>query len=191
MAGPVRSCVCCRRKGGKGELIKLANTPEGVVIDYSERLPGRGVYLCFERACIDKGLKGDQLKRAFRQEARPPGIDAFYKELEGKVVRKIESLLGMARKSRMAVMGFDAALEAARKTPDGLFIMAGDVSENTGRKFMESNTGGKYKVAIFSTKERLGEILGVRPVGVVFISGPALAAALDREMGRLNIIVRG
>jgi len=191
MGAPERSCLNCRKKGKKGELIKLASTPSGVVIDYSEKLPGRGAYLCPDRTCIEKGLRADTLSRAFRQGAKPPEVEAFYAELKGKVEKKIASLLGMARKSRMAAYGFDAAAEAAKKSPDGLLIMAWDAAENTVRKFKESNPEARFKEVRFSTKEQLGELLGSQPVGVVFITGPALAEALYREMGRLNIIGRG
>ncbi len=185
MGSPVRSCLYCRKRGAKGELIKLVNTPAGVVIDYSERLPGRGAYLCFDRTCIVNGLKEGPFKRAFRGEARPPDPLAFHVELKDKALRKVRSLLGMARKSSAAAVGFDAAVDAARRSPEGLLIMAEDASEGTARRLMES-VSGSVRVARFSTKEGLGGLLGTRPVGVVFIPGGGLAAALEREMGRLN-----
>ncbi|HLB25751.1 MAG TPA: YlxR family protein, partial [Nitrospirota bacterium] len=104
-AAPQRSCIACRRKGEKGELIKLAAGPDGVVIDYGERLPGRGAYVCAEKACIEKGLNAGALSRAFKRQAAPPDKAEFYKELTDKIYRKIESLLGMARKSGLAAAG--------------------------------------------------------------------------------------
>ena len=95
---PERTCISCKRKGSKGELIRLVNSQAGIVIDYTEKLPGRGAYVCGEKACIEKGLKEGALSRAFREKAQPPSPDEFYRQLRERVVRKINSLLGMARK---------------------------------------------------------------------------------------------
>lgn len=188
---PERSCIACRRKGGKGELVKLADTPSGVVIDYLEKLPGRGAYICPEAACIEKGLKEGPLSRAFRRKVSPPDADAFYEEFKGKVARKIEGLLGMARKSGHVIRGFDAAAAAYARTSGGLLIIAEDISEGTERRFMESVSGVFNNTVRYSTKDGLGSVLGASPVALVFVDEPALAAALGREIGRLKGISRG
>ncbi|MBI5190223.1 MAG: DUF448 domain-containing protein [Nitrospirae bacterium] len=191
MATPERSCIACRKKGGKGELIKLADTPSGVVIDYLEKLPGRGAYICAEDACMEKGLKEGPLSRAFKHKVSPPDADAFREELRGKILRKIEGIFGIAMKSRQAVWGFDAVASAARRARGGLLIVAEDISEGTERKFMGSAPGSSYDTVHYSTKDGLGSILGASPVALVFIAEPALAAALGREIGRLKGISRG
>lgn len=189
MASPVRSCVSCRKKGARGELIKLANTPAGVIIDYFENLPGRGAYVCADKACIESLSEGT-LSRAFKKRALPPAEDAFYEELAAKIRRKVESLLGMARKSRLAVMGFDESAAACVRSPGGVLVVAQDVSENTGRKIMES-AEGMDKVYRFSTKDELGKVLGSPPVGIVYVRPSALGSALGRELGRLINMSRG
>lgn len=188
-ANPIRSCVSCRKKGARGELIKLANTPAGVIIDYLENLPGRGAYVCAEKACIER-LNEGALSRAFKSKAKPPVSQAFYEELAAKVRRKVESLLGMARKSRLAVIGFDEAAAACVRSPGGVLIVALDVSDNTGRKIMESSKG-MDNVFRFSTKDELGKVLGSPPVGIVYVRPSALGSALGRELGRLINISRG
>ena len=43
---PVRMCVSCRRRRPKRELLRIVFTPEGFILDYSGKLPGRGAYVC-------------------------------------------------------------------------------------------------------------------------------------------------
>jgi predicted RNA-binding protein YlxR (DUF448 family) len=50
--------VGCRQVLEKKTLIRLVRTPEGVVIDHSGKLAGRGAYLHENRPCWEKGLKG-------------------------------------------------------------------------------------------------------------------------------------
>ena len=42
----------------KRELIRLVRRPEGVEIDPTSKLAGRGAYLHNKRTCWEKGLKG-------------------------------------------------------------------------------------------------------------------------------------
>jgi hypothetical protein len=186
-----RTCVSCRKKGIKGELIKLANTPQGVIIDYSERLPGRGAYVCPEMPCIEKGLKEGSLSRAFKESAKPPRLEDFVAELDQKINRKVASLLGMARKSGLVAAGFDSAIEAAIRDTGGLVIMAQDLSGNTKKKAMEEGTGFTGRLVEYSTKDMLGSMLGMDPVGIVFIKNKELSDSLKKEIRRLINIRSG
>ena len=42
----------------KRELIRLVRRPEGVEIDSTSKLAGRGAYLHNQRSCWERGLKG-------------------------------------------------------------------------------------------------------------------------------------
>ena len=191
MASPGRTCVSCRKKGVKGELVKLADTPAGVVIDYTEKLPGRGAYVCPEPACIEGGLKEAALSRAFKHKITPPEKGEFMDALREKVTRKAVSLIGMARKSGLARLGFDAAVEGYTRSGGGAVVIAEDAAANTVRKFIEDASPAEGAVYRFSTKDELGRMLGGAPVGVLYIGKSALSAALIRELGRLAIISRG
>ena len=191
MGVEARTCISCRKTGNKGELVKLANTPSGVVVDYNEKLPGRGAYVCPERGCIEKGLNEKTLSRAFKQKVSPPDREKFYEELKARIEKKATALLGMSRKSGLLAQGFDSAALASRKTEGGLFVLAGDVSDNTAHKLLEAHAGGAFREVRFLDKEVLGRILGGAPVAVLFIGDTGLAEALYREIGRLNNIYRG
>lgn len=54
---PERMCVACRQMKPKTELIRIVNTTDGVVVDGTGKLNGRGVYLCKCKECLTKALK--------------------------------------------------------------------------------------------------------------------------------------
>jgi len=60
---PVRTCVGCRAKRPKRELLRVTVADGVAVFDRKQKLPGRGFYLCPERSCIDKGLREKRLKK--------------------------------------------------------------------------------------------------------------------------------
>lgn len=69
---PQRTCVACRARESKRSLIRLVRTPDGQIeVDPSGRRPGRGAYLCANRACWEQALKRRALNRALRVVLTP------------------------------------------------------------------------------------------------------------------------
>lgn len=65
---PQRTCIACRQIEGKRELIRLARTDEGVVIDPTGKLAGRGAYLHPTQQCWKTVLQGNRLGSALRTQ---------------------------------------------------------------------------------------------------------------------------
>lgn len=64
---PQRTCVVCRSTADKRALTRLVRTPEnGVQVDPTGKLNGRGAYLCDNPACWDSALASDVLANALR-----------------------------------------------------------------------------------------------------------------------------
>lgn len=55
---PQRTCVGCRETLAKRALIRIVRSPDGVKIDMTSKLTGRGAYLHDRISCWEKGLKG-------------------------------------------------------------------------------------------------------------------------------------
>ncbi len=64
---PQRTCVGCRAVLPKRSLIRIVHRPEGVQIDPTGKLSGRGAYLHDQRSCWERGLKG-ALSHALKTE---------------------------------------------------------------------------------------------------------------------------
>lgn len=66
---PERTCIACRRKRAKWELIRIVRTADGdVEIDPRGKKAGRGAYLCKARECWQTGLKKKKVERALRSQ---------------------------------------------------------------------------------------------------------------------------
>ena len=55
---PQRTCVGCRETLAKRALIRVVRTTEGVQVDPTGKLAGRGAYLHDRASCWERGLKG-------------------------------------------------------------------------------------------------------------------------------------
>lgn len=66
---PQRSCVVCRSKKDKNELIRIVrNQANEIIIDESGKKTGKGAYICDSVQCLEKEIKSKALKRALEVE---------------------------------------------------------------------------------------------------------------------------
>jgi predicted RNA-binding protein YlxR (DUF448 family) len=79
--GPIRSCAGCRRRRPQPELVRIAARPGGeVAVDAGGRAPGRGVYVCPDRACVERAWTSRAFERALGYAGRIP------EELHGELL---------------------------------------------------------------------------------------------------------
>ena len=55
---PQRTCVGCRVVLAKRQMLRIVRTVDGVRVDPTGKLAGRGAYLHDKRSCWERGLKG-------------------------------------------------------------------------------------------------------------------------------------
>jgi uncharacterized protein len=51
---PERSCVICRKKTCKEELLRFVILESEIVFDIKRKVSSRGYYVCNENSCIEK-----------------------------------------------------------------------------------------------------------------------------------------
>ena len=73
---PMRTCLGCRRRRPKCEMLRLVRRTDGRV-DFDGAADGRGAYVCSDAECLERALKPGRLAHAFRKpsEARTNLID--------------------------------------------------------------------------------------------------------------------
>lgn len=64
---PVRTCVGCRERAPRSDLVRLVVSGGDVVIDESHGMPGRGAYLHPTTECLDRARHRRAIGRALRQ----------------------------------------------------------------------------------------------------------------------------
>ena len=64
---PQRTCIGCRTVMAKRQLVRIVRTADGVLVDPTGKLAGRGAYLHDRRSCWESGLAGS-LAHALKTE---------------------------------------------------------------------------------------------------------------------------
>jgi uncharacterized protein len=67
MASPERTCVGCRAKASKLELLRVVRGRDGeIVLDRAGSAPGRGAYVHLEAGCVEAAMQSRAFDRALR-----------------------------------------------------------------------------------------------------------------------------
>lgn len=190
--GPQRTCVACRQTKDKNQLVRYVVAPDGaVLVDYRQRLPGRGAYTCITAQCLCDAVKKTSFQRCFKGKSHSVDAMVLTQQLIGAIDKKIVSLMGMSRKSGQFISGSNAVIEALRKSSSlALVIIAEDISAAIGKK-IESLAQRKniYYVRLYD-KQMIGQMLGKEERSVIAIQAGLLADSLLNELHRYRQLVR-
>lgn len=185
---PERTCIGCRGVFKKNEVVRIIAGPEGILIDYREKLPGRAAYVCPRRECIDKALSKENLSRALHLKVRTPDSAAFITRLADVVREKIQSLLSMAMKAGKTAAGYSAVQDALDKGRVELLLYASDLSHGTRGKLVIGDSKEVRSTTLF-TRDEFGRLSGRELVGVVGILDKGFAETLWYEAQRLKGLI--
>ena len=78
---PLRTCVVTREKLEKKDLIRVVRTKEGVVVDPTGKVNGRGAYLKKSKEIFEKAKKSKILDRILEVEVKSEIYDELDKLL--------------------------------------------------------------------------------------------------------------
>ena len=189
---PERTCVGCRVSQPQGILVRYVLSPEQeLLVDYRQKLPGRGVYTCCEIDCVVKAVERKQLQRGLKAELLPLDSDQLVMKIIDALLQRIESLLGMARKSGQAVSGSQAILTGLKRNDRFSFVLlSDDVSTGVAGKVLSAAESQGVEVFQMLSKGRIGELLGKGERSVAALEVGKLAKAIKHEVQRYQRMLR-
>ena len=83
---PERTCVGCRTKGRKAELLRIVSGPDAIVrVDPTGAAPGRGAYVHRSRECAGAALARGALGRALRRGLGAEEAARLRRDIEGEL----------------------------------------------------------------------------------------------------------
>lgn len=77
---PIRTCILCREKFLKSQLLRIVKNGENFSIDETHKKDGRGAYICCKCKNSEELLKKRVLDRAFKMKVP----DEIYDLLKGE-----------------------------------------------------------------------------------------------------------
>ena len=191
-SGPQRTCIACRQSQAKKQLVRYVVAPGGaVVVDYRQRLPGRGAYTCISPDCLLNAVKRNGFQRCFKGQCDSVDAAELLQQLIAAVEQKIVNLIGMSRKSKQFIAGSNAVIEALKKDSSLAFIIvANDISVAIKNKIVTLAQKKNIYTAHLFDKHSIGQMLGKEERSVMAIQAGMLADSLLNELHMYRQLVR-
>ena len=184
--GPVRQCAVTRERLAPDALIRFVRSPDGLVApDVFGKLPGRGAWVSANRSTLESAIDKNLFASAFKAQSKP--MDNLIDEVERQLLQRCTGLLGMAKKSGVAVFGFDQVRAYIRKQEPGWLIEASDGAEDGRNKvhFLAKAIYEDVKVAGALSSAELGVAFGREHVIHALLEQGSLSDAFSVAYERL------
>ena len=188
---PQRTCLGCRQSFDQTQLVRYVLSPEReVVVDYRQKLPGRGGYTCIDPHCLRRAAKQQQFARAFRGQAGPVDVAGLEESLVAQVRGKINDLLGMSRKAGQTVSGGNLVAAALEQPGElGLVLLASDISPGIAAKVERKAMVRAVPCYCWLDKGLMGQLLGRAERSVVALRAGRFAEMIQVELQRYMHLV--
>jgi predicted RNA-binding protein YlxR (DUF448 family) len=180
----MRKCIATGTLLPKDELIRFVADPDGVIVpDILGKLPGRGIWVCAERAALEKAMSKGLFARAAKAQVKVP--DDLLEQLESGLARRLVDLVALARKSGRAVAGFEKVKDALARGEVKVLLQSSDGSER-GKTKLWTPEGARY-VGLLTSRE-LGQAFGRESTVHAAIDAGGLASRVVEEAARLKAL---
>ena len=84
---PLRTCVGCRERAAKADMLRLVVSAGSVRLDPGGSEPGRGAYVHRRRSCAEAALSLGAIARGLRTGLDEHGAATLRTEIEGELGR--------------------------------------------------------------------------------------------------------
>lgn len=153
----VRRCLVTRETLPMAKMIRFCVAPDGTLTpDLAHKLPGRGLWVTADRDVVAAACEKNLFNKAARRKVNyPADLDGLISAL---FVKRLQNLLGMAKKVGLIVAGFEKVAEALRKGQVFCLIEATDAAQDGYAKLSRSGEG--VPVVRILTADQAAQALG-------------------------------
>lgn len=167
--GSVRTCVACRQKGERDDLVRWVAAEDGrVALDPRATRAGRGAWVHPTRACLAAMVKRHAAERALKVDAqRDLDAQALLAQLRAALVQKVTSLLVVSSRTRTLAIGAEAVAAMLEKGRARCVLVAKDAGDHTLRALTDAPGRGGPRVLRYGDKATLGALFDRGEIALV------------------------
>ena len=180
--GPERRCIATGESAPATGLIRFVVGPDNQIVpDLAGKLPGRGIWVAAERKALDKAAGKGLFARAAKAPVTVP--DRLADLIEEMLAKRVVELVSLARKSGVAVSGYEKVKDWLAREDARVLIQAEDGSSR-GKSKLSTPYGGNY--IGWLTADELGLAFGREKVIHAALGSGGLTKRVVDEAQRLK-----
>jgi predicted RNA-binding protein YlxR (DUF448 family) len=183
---PQRTCLACRTAADKQTMLRYVLSPSGeVLVDYRQKLPGRGAYTCCQLECVERAVQRKGFQRAFSNDALPVDSATLITTIHQTLEQRLVNLLGVARKAGRLLIGANQVEDALKHGKRlGLLVITVDASAATEKKLVAR--ANNVEMIRLMDKMALGALCGKSQTSAVGLKVDDLTASILSEVTRFR-----
>jgi predicted RNA-binding protein YlxR (DUF448 family) len=187
--GPVRTCVSCKTRKAKNELVRFVAGLNGELLaDVQFKLPGRGASVCFDLKCLKDFSKKNRASSALKN----PKVSFEINELLDILIRSYEryffNLLKVGFGGKKVIEGLENCINNIKKKSVCLNIIPSDIGKDSLQKIMNVVNSFNVKTIFIGTKESFSEMLNKPYRSVYCITDEQFANKLYDIYEKISIL---
>ncbi len=184
----IRTCVVTGEERHQSELIRFVLDPAGTLVpDIHGKLPGRGLWVRATRENLTTAVSRNLFGRAARRRVDVP--DNLVYMLETGLVERLMGLLALARKSGLAVAGFEKVRGEIGTQKITLLLHGSDGSERQLGKLLATARDLRRNGCLSSAE--LGRVFGREFVMYLGVRPGKLADVVSLTAMKLSVLRTG
>lgn len=155
----VRRCIVTRETLPMESMIRFCVAPDGTLTpDLAHKLPGRGIWVKADRSVVAQACEKNLFAKPARRKVKyPENTDGLITTL---FVKRLQSLLGVAKKAGLVVAGFEKVAESLRKGQVFCLIEATDAAQDGLEKLCRLCAEKNVPVVRILAADQAAEALG-------------------------------
>lgn len=177
-----RRCLVTGEVCERERLVRFVVDPAGCIVpDLDEKLPGRGLWVRASAPLIAKAATSGAFARAAE---RSIAVDAEFlvRQVEFLIVRRCQSLLGLAKRAAEAVNGYEKVAAWIGAGRAAVWVVASDAAAGSRAKIAPP---AAVATVAWLTRDELSLAMGAENVVHAALSAGGLARRFLKEAARL------
>lgn len=186
---PERSCTACEKTAPKPQLLRFVTDGAGnFIFDRKGRLPGRGVYFCFDNECLTAACKKNLFAKGFKDNINKKSPEELLNSIYGIYVDYFFALLKSGRGGGLVVGGSTKCEKLLEAGQVMLVLIPDDASEDTVKKTVSAAEAKQVKIAACPSKITMSEELDLPLRAAFAITDEPLALLVLSVLEKLQTI---
>ncbi|MGE4498552.1 MAG: DUF448 domain-containing protein [Deferribacterales bacterium] len=186
---PQRSCISCGKTAGRNELLRFVTDGEGKAIyDRKRKLPGRGVYLCFDNECLMQAAKKNLFAKGFKENINRKEYTQLLQEIYSVTADYFFALLRSGRGAGLVAAGSSKCEKLLESSQAKLLLIPEDASEDTVKKALALAEAKGAAVMKCPDKLTMAEELDVPLRAAFVVTDEKLAEAVSVPLKNAGVI---
>lgn len=183
-----RRCIVSGEVLSEDKLIRFVVGPDGEITpDVAAKLPGRGIWVGATGAALDAAREKNLFAKAAKSNVKVAAD--LVPRVQALLVQRMQSDLGMARRSGQIILGFDSVLTALKSDmPPEVLVEASDGAADGKRKLFGAAHARGLKIETIEclTSAELSVAVGRENVIHAALKSGRLQERLSMDAGRLS-----